>query len=459
MRGILVRFCQLLLSIFFRRIEVVGRDLLPKEGAIVFAGNHPSGLVDPLFLLCLSGRRISFLAKEPLFRMPFVSIFVKSFECLPVYRSSDGADPKQNRAMMRAAVDLLARGNALALFPEGTSHSDSALKRFRSGAARIALSARALSDSQVSVVPSALYYESKETFRSRAVLAFGSPLLVPLVSLDEEGNSPIEAGSQLTLEIAQAVEALMPTAETAEGLVLAEHAERLIGAAIRDTPERCPSALKLSDGNVRRPSLAARMRLRRRLIDRYRQWIFDDEVRVEGLVRRIKEVESDLEQFALPIDAPPTHSKKLEASLARPLFLAVALFPLAAVGILLHAPAYQLVRFLALRMASDSVDIAATVKLVSGLLLFPLTWITVAGFTYSQWSLSAALISVPLAMMSAWFAISFLSLSGKLRRRLALTHGVITAKIDWNELCERRAALAEEMSELLEAQPEVFARS
>jgi hypothetical protein len=58
-------------------------------------------------------------------------------------------------------------------------------------------------------------------------------------------------------------------------------------------------------------------------------------------------------------------------------------------------------------------------------------------------------------MMSAWFAVSFLSLSGKLRRRLTLTRGVITAKIDWTELCERRAALAEEMSELLEARPDV----
>lgn len=453
MRGLLVRFCQLLLTIFFRRIEVVGKDLLPKDGALVFAGNHPSGLIDPLFILCLSGRKISFLAKEPLFRMPFVSIFVKSFDCLPVYRSSDGGDPKKNREMMRAAVGLLRRGNALALFPEGISHSDPALKRFRSGAARIALSARALSDLQVNVVPSALYYESKETFRSRAVLAFGAPILVPLIALDEAENSPIEAGARLTRAIEQAVEALMPTAETAEGLILAEQAERLIGAAIRDTPEKCPAALKILNERGRRPSLAARMRLRRRLIDGYRQWVVDDQVRVLDLVHRIEEVENDLEELSLAIDAPPTDSKKLHVSVAWPGLLALALLPFAVVGILIHAPAYQLVRLLALRMASNSVDIAATVKLVGGLLLFPLTWLVVASVVYAQSSLTAALLSLPLAITSAWTAMLFLSLTGRLRRRLALKRGVLGAKVNWPELCARRAALAEEMSALLELRP------
>jgi len=51
--------------------------------------NHPNGLMDPLLLLCLSPRPVSFLAKSPLFTMPFVSLFVKAFDSIPVYRPQD----------------------------------------------------------------------------------------------------------------------------------------------------------------------------------------------------------------------------------------------------------------------------------------------------------------------------------------------------------------------------------
>src|SRR5690606_8553353 len=197
------------------------------------------------FVLCLSDKKISFLAKEPLFRMPFVSIFVKAFECLPVQRSRDGGDPQKNREMMANAAELLSRGNALALFPEGTSHSHTALKQFRSGAARIALSARALSDESVHIVPAAIYYEEKTTFRSRAVFAYGPPLAVPRIELDETAQPPASVANELTSALKLAVESIVPTAQNASDLVLAETAERILSAAIRDTPEQCPNTQSL----------------------------------------------------------------------------------------------------------------------------------------------------------------------------------------------------------------------
>jgi 1-acyl-sn-glycerol-3-phosphate acyltransferase len=43
------------LRVFFRRIEVVGRERVPVTGGVIFVVNHPNALVDPLFLLCLAG--------------------------------------------------------------------------------------------------------------------------------------------------------------------------------------------------------------------------------------------------------------------------------------------------------------------------------------------------------------------------------------------------------------------
>src|SRR5207245_3937136 len=99
-----------------RRIEVAGRERVPPGGPVLFVLNHPSGLVDPLFILCLAPRPVSFLAKAPLFRMPGVGLLVRALDSLPVYRKQDAEDPQKNRATFEAARALLARGGTIAIF-------------------------------------------------------------------------------------------------------------------------------------------------------------------------------------------------------------------------------------------------------------------------------------------------------------------------------------------------------
>src|SRR5687768_18556457 len=77
-RHLIVTLLRLALRIYFQRIEVTGLEHVPRETPVIFVLNHPNALVDPVFLLCLTPRRVSFLAKAPLFRMPVISYFVKA---------------------------------------------------------------------------------------------------------------------------------------------------------------------------------------------------------------------------------------------------------------------------------------------------------------------------------------------------------------------------------------------
>jgi glycerol-3-phosphate O-acyltransferase / dihydroxyacetone phosphate acyltransferase len=452
LRKALVSWCRLLLRIFFRKIEVVGAHHVPTRGSLLFALNHPSALIDPLFVLCLSDKKISFLAKEPLFRMPFVSLFVKAFECLPVYRSRDGGDPQKNRKMMADAAQLLSRGNALALFPEGTSHSDAALKDFRSGAARIALSARALSSEHVYLVPAAIYYEEKTTFRSRAVFAYGPPLEVGQVQLDEAGEPPVTLANELTSALKRAVEAIVPTAQTASDLVLAEKAERILSAAIRDTPEKCPQTkmfLSASESEGKRLTLAERMARRRHLIDAYAVLLARFPEAVRALIDAIRALSRQLEAVGLPIDAAARtpidfHKKRLSLIL-----LLILLTPLALAGALLHAPAYFLVKFFAFRFSREVTDITATVKVLSGLLFFPLTWIALgaavtAGLS-SPFGFLGALLGPPLG----WAALNAIEIWGALARFQRIKREARRVHLDWDFILSERARVAEEMARLL----------
>src|SRR2546423_2238786 len=147
LRRVLTVVLRFALRVFFRRVEVVGRSRVPRDGACLFVLNHPNGLVDPVFLLCFAPRPVSFLAKSPLFSMPVISFFVRALDSIPVYRKQDeGADTSRNRETFERSAELLRRGGTIAICPEGASHSEPYLLPLKTGAARIALGAASVKD-------------------------------------------------------------------------------------------------------------------------------------------------------------------------------------------------------------------------------------------------------------------------------------------------------------------------
>src|ERR1044071_5687435 len=172
---------RLLIRVFFKRIEIVDMERVPAGGPVIFAVNHPNALIDPLFLLCFAPRPVSFLAKAPLFTMPVIGWIVRGLDSIPVYRKQDNVAGGSTEETFAQARAVLARGGAIAIFPEGTTHSDPRLRELKTGAARIALGAAM---ERIAIVPTGLYYTAKQTFRSSAVMQFGEPLIVRAGSLD-----------------------------------------------------------------------------------------------------------------------------------------------------------------------------------------------------------------------------------------------------------------------------------
>ena len=167
-RGIL----RVALRVYFRRIEVAGLENVPRDSPVIFVLNHPNALVDPTFLLCLAPRRVAFVAKAPLFRMPVIGYLVRALDSLPAYRRQDeGQDVTKNLETFAAARKLLARGVTIGICPEGVSHNEPRLKPLKTGAARIALVAASSGEAlDLQIVPVGLYYTEKTTFRSSALL-------------------------------------------------------------------------------------------------------------------------------------------------------------------------------------------------------------------------------------------------------------------------------------------------
>jgi len=386
------------LRVFFRRIEVVGRGRVPREGACLFVLNHPNGLVDPAFLLCFAPRRVSFLAKSPLFRTPVVGFFVRALDSIPVYRRQDeaGDTSSLNRETFERAAALLGRGGTIAICPEGASHSEPYLLPLKSGAARIALGAASAAGGALGlkIVPAGLYYTAKTTFRSGALLYFGEPIAVEPAEPAPDGEPPREAVRALSERVAEAMRSLTLNADRHEALQMVARAERIFSSAEEEGEER--------------PSLERELRRRRRFVEAYAFHRRRSPARLEELEARITAYEEELRQAGLEDPGQLSPSTVSEYARVWKLLARAAgfllLLPPALAGAVLHYPAYTLAGVLATRLARQYTDVLSTFKIAAALLLFPLTWVVLAfvlyGF-YGWWGVLGALACAPSAGLLA----------------------------------------------------------
>lgn len=117
------------------RLRRVGHQHIP-GGGVILASNHRSFL-DPWVVGACAGRPIYFFAKRELFKRPLIGWFLNSLGAFPVRRGESDAEA------LETSRALLARSDALLIFPEGTRIRTGPLGVPRRGLARLALETHA----------------------------------------------------------------------------------------------------------------------------------------------------------------------------------------------------------------------------------------------------------------------------------------------------------------------------
>jgi 1-acyl-sn-glycerol-3-phosphate acyltransferase len=115
------------------RLEVVGEQVLPASGPAVLIANHDSAW-DPLVLgvAALRRRQLRALAKSSLWKARPVAWVLDHMGQIPIDRGRGDLEA------MSAAIDALAAGACIGIFPEGTVSRGLPLRPL-SGAGRVAL--------------------------------------------------------------------------------------------------------------------------------------------------------------------------------------------------------------------------------------------------------------------------------------------------------------------------------
>lgn len=185
------------------RVEASHVGLIPKGGPFIIAANHSSHLDAPSIVTAIGGRRRVWVAgaQDYFFDTPVKRfVFGRLLDTISFDRHADGV------AGLRRCGTVLAGGDALLMFPEGTRSPDGRMRPFKVGVAVLAI------ERGVPVVPA--YIESawellpkgSRFARSGVVrVTFGRPIAPPLASADQD---PAAARQELTQRIQSAVEQL-----------------------------------------------------------------------------------------------------------------------------------------------------------------------------------------------------------------------------------------------------------
>ena len=173
-------YVDLVLKLSYRNIKYVGRERLPKDGAVIFAPNHTNALMDAMVILAMDHRPKVYVARADIFRNPRIAKILKFLKIMPIMRMRDGIDEvRKNNETIERAVDVLRDKVPFCIFPEGTHQAKYSSLPLSKGIFRIAFQAQELMpDMPLYIVPVGLRYGNFFRFRSTARVQVGEPINV-----------------------------------------------------------------------------------------------------------------------------------------------------------------------------------------------------------------------------------------------------------------------------------------
>lgn len=187
----LYRFGRWVCRVFFKtfyRIEASGQSNVPDEGAVILCSNHISTLDPPLVGTPLQ-RKVHFMAKAELFKVPLFGPLIANLGAFPVKR---GGVSKES---IRHALQLLGEGGVLGIFPEGTRGGGMGKK----GAASLAVRSGA------TVIPVAII--GKYRLFGKLKVIYGKPVDLSAMREASGSESLEQATEHIMVSIRKLIEA------------------------------------------------------------------------------------------------------------------------------------------------------------------------------------------------------------------------------------------------------------
>ena len=200
-RGILVALCR----IYFR-LSVKGRENIPKTGAFILAPIHRSNVDTPISCAATT-RRLRYMGKDSLWKNKTIGSVLSALGGFPVTRGTADLEA------LKRCLAVLALGEPMVMFPEGTRQFGDVIQPLFDGAAYLAIKAN------VPIVPvgiggtqGVMPKGTKMIYPKKCTMIIGAPIYPPVTTT---GRTPRTATTELTAKLKFALQELFDAAQNA----------------------------------------------------------------------------------------------------------------------------------------------------------------------------------------------------------------------------------------------------
>jgi len=193
------------LHFFYSRVEVRGKENIPKNKPVLVLPNHQNSFMDALLVVNTMPGFMFFLTRAGVFSSPIASFLLRSLNMLPVYRVRDGlSSVTKNNEIFEYCVELLKKGHPVLVFPEANHDLRRRIRPLSKGFTRIAFDAEIKNNWELDLqmLPVGLNYTEHRRSRNRIRVVYGKPIPMSkyreLYEQDER-----KAANQLKIDVAE----------------------------------------------------------------------------------------------------------------------------------------------------------------------------------------------------------------------------------------------------------------
>ncbi|KAL1917200.1 uncharacterized protein VTP21DRAFT_4856 [Calcarisporiella thermophila] len=396
---------------FFRDVYVIGEENIPVDQPALFT--HSNMIVDPAVIACTlpHGRKVHMWAKDSLFRNKILGGIIRNGGVVPVDRTT-----KNNQLLFRSTFEVLALGEMVCVFPEGTSSTLPSMLEFKDGISWAALEyikylkentpqdiTSSYQYKPAVIVPVCITYPQKSKYRSVVIITYGKPIKIDSY-VEDFFKDPRPTVKRLTADVYAAVRRIGINAPNWDAWHAADISRQLLFSSPHafDThyllvpPEDfIPLTQSLIDFFVEMAPNAPEVAELQKLLLRYRNILMQLRIRDDHLYKAQR---TGLE------------AKRVSRQTGLQALKSLAQFPLFAHALLVHLPVYILAKRAEQREIYE--EVRAQDKIFTGLALLPLLYLVLGFIIWWWWWRPYALLGLAVASLTvaamAWHHVAAL---------------------------------------------------
>lgn len=431
------------LDIFFEKIDVRHKEIVPDHGPVVFIANHPNSIMDAFVLGVVTKRKVNYIAHAGLFKNPIKRWFLRSSGVIPVYRQQDDpAKMEQNVKMFEECRFTLERGESIGVFPEGTSDTIRKVKKIKTGTARIVLEAEAANDYRLGLklIPIGLHFYSMSHFRSRVMVNFGEPIdLEPF--FEAYRTRGFEGVRELTAEIQKKLQELTVNVRNEELDDFVRDVELIYRDELKTIRER---SKKAANKSYREEFIISKA-----IAECIQYYHDNDPDRLAEYQAKIRAYKRKLERLHLRdhMLRDSVTVKKIWTQTAKAFARAALGFVPAVYGIINNYVPYRIAESFARRFSFERTKVLTALMMGGGmafLFFYALQTAVVTHYAGSGWGF-AYLLSLPIF---GFYALGYVNRMRKQRKRISLSFFLFTNRPLIARMRRQRRSLILQLNEI-----------